>query len=273
MLTSARTSHRLTPASAGGFTLVELLVSMLTGMIVIAAAYLVMQVAFDQAQNTFTRVDATQRARETLENIENQLHSACVGGSAPIQPGSTANSLSFLSYYGTAATAKPLYEQLTYNASAGTLIEAASTATETNGVWSAGASATTTTLLTNVASQSASTPVFQYYEYEYGHSDAAGNQYWIIPDGTNELPNGTMPNSALNVASGLSSANAAETVEVVIHLLVGPGKGSEDNTHLTALDDPVMTAISLRLTTPADYVPAGDAPANGATPVGYGPCD
>ena len=43
----------------------------------------------------------------------------------------------------------------------------------------------------------------------------------------------------------------------MINLLVGPTSENLDNSSLTSDVDPVTDAISLRLTTPPDYVPSG----------------
>jgi prepilin-type N-terminal cleavage/methylation domain-containing protein len=273
MLTAVRTRLGTARPAEHGFTLVELLVSMAAGLVVLFGLVSIMIVTLHQTQRTFTTVDATRRARTALANIENELHSACIAGQAPIEgvtaggvTESDASDLVFLSYFGDVANPTPIWHQLTFNSTAGTLIDTTYNVTGTAPDWTQGTLIARTTLLTNV-SQLGTTPVFQYYAYTAEYTDSAGNVYWIIPDGTNAVPiTGTVPASApLSTSSGLSASDAGNTVEVVINMSVG-ASGGLSNTSLTAVNDPVTDSISLRLTTPPDYVQSG------ATQAGYGPC-
>ena len=89
-----------------------------------------------------------------------------------------------------------------------------------------------------------------------------------MPDGTNLPPGGTgtPPNTPLSTSPSLSLADASNTVEVVINLLVGASSERLNNPNLTAVFAPVTDSVSLRLTTPPDSVAAG------TTATGYGPC-
>jgi hypothetical protein len=266
MLTALRGRMR----GEAGFTLVELLVATAAGMVVLFGLSGIMIVTLHQTQRTFTRVDATRQARRALSNIENELHSACVGANSPIQAGSTADSLAFVSFYGTSANPTPVWHQLTFNAAAGTLIDASYNVTGSAPDFVQGTAQSTNTLLTNVTRVTATTPVFQYYAYQQVGSDAANNSYWVIPDGTNPNPlTGTVvAASALGTSSGLSSTDAGNTVEVVINLAVGATSQSLNApVSNAAADDPVTDAISLRLTTPTNALPPGTSSA-----AEYGPC-
>lgn len=257
--------------SQPGFTLVEMLVALACSTIVLIGLSTVLIFTLQQTQRTFTKVDASRQARMGLATIENELHSACVNGDPPIQAGSTATSLEFLSYYGSAANPTPVWHVIALNS--GTLTDTTYTATYngsgTGADWTQGAAPIqTTTLLTNVA-QNGSTPVFQYYAYAPDGGDSSGDTYWIIPDGTSLPPGGTgtPPNTPLSTTAGLSQSDALNTVEVVINLLVGATANSLSNPSLTGVDAPVTDSISLRLTTPPDVVMAG------AAATGYGPCE
>ena len=277
---------RLRLRSEHGFTLAEQSVVMAMGIVVIIGLFTIMDVTLRQTQRTATKVDATRRARNALADIENELHSACVDGSPPIQgvtngaTESDANNLVFVSFYGTSASPIPTWHQITFNATAGTLTDSSAPASGSSQNWSQGSPITTTTLLTNVAQipSTASvlqTPVFQYYAYEPEYTDTGGNQYMMLPDGTNTLPttgvtpitpaNGATPNTPLSTSSGLSEDDADNAVEVVINLLVGASAGTDNSSVLTSENDPVTDAVSLRLTTPPNYVSAG-------TEDDYGPC-
>jgi type II secretory pathway pseudopilin PulG len=72
--------------SARGFTLVELLVAMASGIIVGGALLAVIAVAQHQTTQITDRVTADQTGRRVLERLQDELHSSCVGGSEiPIQ--------------------------------------------------------------------------------------------------------------------------------------------------------------------------------------------
>ena len=107
----ARAQHRVCGrAPQDGFTFAELSVAMAAAIVVIIGLFSIMVVTLHQTQRTFTKVDATRRARTALADIENELHSACLVGSPlsqngdpPIQAGSEVIHLIFLSYYGNVA--------------------------------------------------------------------------------------------------------------------------------------------------------------------------
>jgi prepilin-type N-terminal cleavage/methylation domain-containing protein len=253
---------------SGGFTLIEMMVAMAAGIVVLFGLSDLMIATLHQSQRTFTRIDATRQARTALANIENELHSACLGASAPIQGGSTADSLAFVSFYGTAASPTPVWHQLTFDPTAGTLTDKSYGVTGSAPAYLQGAYQSTNTLLTNVTRLGGTTPAFQYYAYAQVDSDASGT-YWVIPDGTNQDPvTGTVvAPAALDTSTGLTSTAAATVVEVVINLSVG-ATASNLNAPVTntASNDPVTDAISLRLTTPPNEVAAG------AKATGFRPC-
>ena len=173
--------------SQAGFTLPELLVAMGMAIVVLFALSSIMIVTLHQTQRVFTRVDATRQARTAVSYIENELHSACIDGNAapPVQPGSDANNLIFTSYIGTTANPMPIWHQLTFNATAGTLTDTSFTVTGASPNWNQGTQiGPARTVLSNVAQQSTTVPVFQYYAYQQESSDSTGS-YWVIPDGSN----------------------------------------------------------------------------------------
>lgn len=262
-----------------GFTLVELLVAMAGASIVIFALAMILIVTLNQTSRTTNRVQTTQLSRTALASIENELHSACVGGGqAPIQAGSTATSLQFLSYYGSAATPTPVWHVLAYNPTAHTLSDSSYPVTGSAPNWVQGATPTNTqVMLSNVTprldSSGNAIPVFQYYAYQAGSSDTGGT-YWVVPDGTTTDP-GTgqaVANNPLLVASGgLTTTQAQQAVEVTINL--SAAANSRNLTSQTSGNYQVDDAISLRLTTPPDEVPSTTTVPTGSIPSGYGPCE
>jgi prepilin-type N-terminal cleavage/methylation domain-containing protein len=277
-------AREFSPARAGrpeaGFTLVELLVALAAGLLVMLGATTILIVMMHQTQRTFTRIDATRQARTAFGAIENELHSACVNGSPPIEgvaaDGTTVesdnNNLVFLSYFGNAANPSPVWHQLSYSAAQGTLTDTSYNATytpsQTGNDWTRGPLISANRLLSNLPQQPTTPPVFQYFAYQQVGTDSSGNAYYAIADGTNVSPlTGVLLNPApLNASSGLSALDAGNTVEVVINLLVGPSAQNISSSLLTSVDDAVSDSISLRLTTPPDYSPGG------ASTGEYGPC-
>jgi len=231
-------------------------------------------VTLHQTQRTFTTVDATRHARTAFATIENELHSACVDGSlaAPIQgvtagaTGSDDNNLVFISYTGTSASPTPVWHDLSFNAAAKTLVDTTYNVTGTSPDWAPGTTVlATNTLLTNAAPVG-TTPVFKYFAYAPLYTDAGNNVYWVIPDGNNAIPvSGVTPTPA-PLTTPLSANDSNNVVEVMINLQVGASASSLTNSTLTATNDAVSDTISLRLTTPPDYVSASVSDAS------FAPC-
>ena len=273
-------SARRTSAEQSGFTLVELVVAMAMGIVVMFALSSIMITMLHQTQRTFTRVDATRQARVALSTIDNAVHSACVDGTPPIQAGSTGSTMIFLSYTGNAATTAPVWHELTF--SGGTLKDYRYNATPnptyaTTGAppaWLRGSaqSPASVTLLANASQQtnsSGAVPVFQYFQYTQAATDSGGNTYYTVPDGTSVNPLTGVPITTavpLSVTgTGLSQTDSGNAVEVLISLVAG---ATSQNLNKASIEtDSVTDAISLRLTTPPDYMPVGQAP------TGYGPCE
>ncbi|HTU96885.1 MAG TPA: prepilin-type N-terminal cleavage/methylation domain-containing protein [Solirubrobacteraceae bacterium] len=251
-----------------GFTLVELLVAMSAAIVVVIALSGIMIVTLHQTKGTLTRVGATQQARTAMTVVENELHSACVGGAAvPVQAGSTATKLVFLSYTGDAVSPVPVWHELTLSGTTLTDTTYGVTASSGGSGWTRTGTGTTTQLLTNVTAQSG-IDVFRYFQYQ-PFLGTDGNYYWAVIDGNNPNPvTGAVPtaNPLADTGTGLSSTAAANTVEVIIALNVGPTTTGLSASALAAASVPETDAISLRLTTPPDFS------ASSSDTGDYGPC-
>lgn len=253
-----------------GFTLVELLAAMAAGGVVMAGMVTVISVTLRQTTYTYTRVDATERARVALAHIEDELHSACfVNGVQPIVSGGTQgaqlsdpNNLVFVSQYGTSANPTPVEHKITYDPTKHTLTEYTYTVTgnPTNPQqWTYAAKPISTAgrlILTNVwpipiPNTTNNKPVFQYFAYE-PYTDVNGNQATMLLDGSASVPGTTnLPNpDPLSTSPSLSQTDAGTTAEVMVNLLVGAAGGSMENTNLTSASDPVTDSIVLRFTPP-----------------------
>ncbi len=267
----ARPGARRIAGSDDGVTLVELLIVVVTSIVVALALWAIQDLALRQTTRVFARVDATQNARYAMETIENRMHSACVSeGVIPIQSGSTATSLSFISKYGSAARLTPEKHLITLNTN-GTLTDAtyANTAGTAPNWTFASTPSSTVTLVDNVAAM-AGTPVFQYYAYGIARDssgnayvDAADNPYVMLLDGSSTLPGGlrtstgasvpvgTMPaNSPSTLPVPLSVANARIAAAVKIAMVVGAGGKLGTNTRYPQEPISVSNTVVLRLTPP-----------------------
>lgn len=216
-----------------GFTLIEMLVAILTGMIVMGATFSIMDISLSQSARIADRVSADQRGRIAMEKILLELHSSCVSiGANPIQPGSEGARIKFLSQTGP----EPSFATMTKHEiflEEGTLKDysykntGGSEATK----WTfLGAIPTTTTLLTGV-SQSAEgvTPVFEYFKYE-----TAGEK------------KGQLSTTPLPVPLGIPEAKA--TAKVTISFTTAPESSNKKGDRLVDLSDSVV----LRLTPSAE---------------------
>jgi prepilin-type N-terminal cleavage/methylation domain-containing protein len=245
-----------------GFTLVELLVVIVTATVIAGALFTILDVTLRSTTRTFTRVDATQRARTQIEALENELHSACVAANvAPIQAGSTGTTLNFLSYYGDAASPTPVWHSVVF--SGGTLTDNAYSVSGTAPSWTQGTLQSSYQLLNNVA-QIGTTPPFQYFAYQEApngsggyYTDGAGNPYMMLLDGTSSVSGTNTFPAASPLATPLSAANAALAAEVLINLSVGPTGGSQENTNLSDANVSVTDSVILRLTPVANHVETG----------------
>lgn len=260
----------LTPAAAerqAGFTLVELLVACGASIGLLIALTTLLVTVLHGTQTANARVSATRGTRLGLANLENELHSACVGASstqnlAPIEPDSNDTTLQFVSYTGTAINPTPVWHVVQFTGS--TLTDTTYAVSGSVGNWTrTGNPTSTTTLLANVSAQG-NTQVFQYFAYA-PTAASDGEDYWAIPDGNTTLPNGVTP-QADPLAIPLTTTTAPTAVEVLVTLQGGPSGSSSGSATDSTVADPETDAISLRLTTPAD-----EAPSTAVN--GYGPCE
>jgi prepilin-type N-terminal cleavage/methylation domain-containing protein len=249
--------------STRGFTLVELLVTVAAGTVVMIGLFTIIDVTLHQTTKTYDRVDATQRARTTLENIFNELHSACIAPQdTPIQPGSTPTSLLFVSQYSNSANVTPVVEHQVYLDSSNNLWEKTyASIGNISPPWTFSTTPSTTRLLLN----NVRSVQFQYFSYtQVSYKDAAGNPYMMILDGTNAVPGTTTIPPASPLTTPLSTTDAGLAVEVTMNMVVGPGGGTGENTNADQTDASVFDSAILRLS------PAANHAGNGAT---FNPCE
>jgi Tfp pilus assembly protein PilW len=93
MLTPAD-SHRPPHAREAGFTLVETLVAMMTGLIVVGALFAILELTTQESARITDVAQATQLGRTTMTHVIDEMHSACVSANfTPVQEKSSAKEL------------------------------------------------------------------------------------------------------------------------------------------------------------------------------------
>jgi type II secretory pathway pseudopilin PulG len=227
----------------GGFTLVELLVSIGSGMVLMLALFSVLDISTTQSARSIDRVESSQRGRTAIEELIQQLHSSCVSATvAPVLATSDGTTLKFVSQMGSAAVLTPNQHVVTVQADGvkpyNDLVDKVYPSTGgTAPNWTFATTPTVTkTLAENVSQASVggtTQPYFQYFSYS----------------------NGNISTTPLTVP--LSATDAASAVQVTINLAVGPTDGSTDARRTTNL----TYAVVLR------YIPA-----IGSTSVANLPC-
>jgi Tfp pilus assembly protein PilW len=240
-----------------GFTLLELLVATVAGIVVTAAMGAIVVVAVHFTSSTTDRVDANQEGRVAMTKITQALQSSCVSaGVPPIQPNSDANDLIFLSALSDAPSIYPNLLTVQLSGGALTMLTDANVGSTggTGATGSTGATGTTAvdgwtvtstptisfTLLqhaSNAVVSGTTVPVFQYFTYN---------------STTGTISNNVTPGSGQTLG-----ANAANVVEVVISYQALP----TDNWNAGGRPANISDSVVLRLT---------PASASGAT--GYAPC-
>jgi type II secretory pathway pseudopilin PulG len=207
-----------------GFTLMELLVSMVMMMVLILATFSFLQFTTEDASHITERVHVDQAGRTALERIMLELHSACVTTPVvPIQEKSTEKVIKFTSQSGKESAFATVDErEIIYTAASGskegTLEEKIypSTGAEKEGIYPFSTTASSTTkLLTGVEQteySGAKTPVFQYYRY-YKTGDT-------IPVGDSTLPYGEL--NPTPITGTLSKEEAEKTTKVTVSFTLAP---------------------------------------------------
>lgn len=130
------------PTNEAGFTLVELLVALMIGMLVMIALLTIVDQSLPATNRIMARVDAQQRGRTALEELEQQLHSAVCLDTGPDSSGNEtyatpiisagANQVTFYSGIvngdaGAATNPPPVFApqkvQYIFDPTAGTIVE------------------------------------------------------------------------------------------------------------------------------------------------------
>ena len=174
-----------------GFTIVETLVAMVTGVIVTGALFAILEVSVRQSGRLSSVAQATQISRGAMTKIVDQLRSACLSpGFSPVITGSTATKLVFVNGYDEKAskTEEPPaelpasgihkdvieYEEGTKKLVDKTYVATSTTPTETAEKYTWPASPTRTVTLAENISKVESKPIFEYFKYNTTSNPATG---------------------------------------------------------------------------------------------------
>ena len=149
-----------------GFTLVELLVGMALGMIILLAAFQIIDRAFLTNKQISDREDALQRGRSTLELMDRQLRSQiCLGTQKTSLVDAQANKVSFYVYLGDPTTGNTNPELHTLQLTGCTIkeLDFVGTGTYPTLTFDQNNPTRTRTLITNVVGGS---PLFTYFAFD-----------------------------------------------------------------------------------------------------------
>lgn len=240
-----------------GFTLTEMLVAMVAGLVLTGALLAILEISLRQTTRLTDRVQVDRSGRTAMGNIVDELHSSCTGfGATAIQPPSAtpvsplaslgATNLWFLSSYASSTSSSPAVSKIflhdinwtatgTSNTGEqlGTLRDYSFTGSGEPNYWTfptlSTSNANSRILATNVVPVTSST-VFEYSHYDTNPKNI--NTYGKLV--------ATSPSELASVAENKKIA------EVAISFKQAPEKADTRRGHTTEFNDSVV----LRLTPP-----------------------
>jgi prepilin-type N-terminal cleavage/methylation domain-containing protein len=158
-----------------GFSLTELLVALVIGMIVLLASFMLLDRTISASGQIADRTEALQRGRLAMDLITRQLRSqVCVGNTVPMVAG-TDTSVTFYADLSDGST-NIKRRTLTYDTATDTISESVVTGAGTYPSLTFTGAATTTSLLTKVEQimdGSTARPIFKYYGYTVGSTNGS----------------------------------------------------------------------------------------------------
>jgi hypothetical protein len=229
-----------------GYSLIELLVAMISGIVVMLALVAVLLFSTRQETHLTNVAQATQLGRIAMTKIVDELHSACLApGFAPIQENSGPNELRFVNSYSEEAViskTKVNEHRIVWNEKAESLtdftypaikeetwpnFEYSSTASPTGGVLIA-------SHVTQMESEGKKLPIFQYYSYDLESNESASsglNSLNTTPLKT-PLEKAVAPTAAavlisFNTGSSATTTSLTNTLGKTLAKDVGDGQQSQ----------------------------------------------
>ena len=201
-----------------GFTLIEMLVASVVGMIVILAAFALIDASSGLTAKVNDRVDTTQRARIAMEQITRDLRSqVCLQqGSSAIVDGQDST-VTFYMFTGR-GTYAPEKHTLTWSSAAKTIVDSAYVGTGTAPTITYPVTPTRTLTVLSQVDQAAGAPIFSYYTWS-----ASGP---VAP--------------SLLLVTPLSATDLPKVVRVVVQYRVDPAGKTTGPTQSTTIQDEVF---------------------------------
>jgi len=234
---------------AQGFSLIELLVAMLSATVVAGALFAVLNFSTKETAALSDKVQADQTGRTAMTKIVDELHSACLGPTfRPVQENSSETNLRFITAYSEKPSiAVAERHEIVWSKTKQTLTDVHTKSTsgeypeyEFNG-------ASEATLIAANVSQNEPTagkpiPIFQYYSY--AEETTSGE---------------TIPVTTINtkaMTSPLGKEEAKEAASVLISFNTAPANGKTTFNRSLLLSNQVTFAFSV----PNSETPINDAP-------------
>ncbi len=259
---SATPEERPTLSEERGYTLVELLVAITTGLVVCFALFAILAFSTRQDTRLSDMAQATQLGRLAMTKVVDELHSACIApGFTPIQEGSSSTELRFINAYSEKAviseTKQEAYKhKIVWNEKAETLTDyvyPSNGGSWPNFTFAEVASPAAGVLIASHVKQSKTEPgekaipVFQYFSYSAESSEGATT-------GLNML-------STEPLESPLTKATAPTAASVLVSFNTGP---VESTTSLGALGKKaslgLQSQVTLSFAVPISEAEVVDAP-------------
>lgn len=240
-----------------GFSLIELLVAMISGIVVCFALFAILNFATDQTAHLTGYAQATQQGRIAMTKIVDELHSTCVTpGFAPIQVGSSATELRFVNAYGEEAVlskAQLNEHRIVWSKEAETLTDYTYKAVKEIS-WpnfEYEAKPVASVLIAHNVSQSEAggekIPIFQYYSYTAKYSESA-------TAGLSTL-------STKPLVTPLTKETAPTAASVLISFNTGPSDGTTAKGALgKGVNATLQSQVTLSFTVPISNSEVVDAP-------------
>jgi type II secretory pathway pseudopilin PulG len=205
-----------------GFTIMETLVAMLTGIIVTGALFAILEVSLHQSTRLSDVAQATQLGRTAMTHIVDELHSACIASSekyAPVQKESSATKLVFSTAYSEAAEiTSARKDEIVWSEAKGTLTD--NVYKSSGGSWPSFTFPSTPTSTVRIGEhiskapieiEGEKAPIFKYYKYA------------TKPATSPSAPSMTLTSFPVPASPGyFSSTEAAEVSSVAISFKAAP---------------------------------------------------
>jgi hypothetical protein len=228
-----------------GYSLIELLVAMISGIVVMLALVAVLLFSTRQETHLTNVAQATQLGRIAMTKVVDELHSACLApGFAPIRKESSATELRFINAYSEKATlskSEVNEHRIVWNEKAETLTDftypAIKEVTWPNFEYSSTASPVAGVLIASHVTQLEKLPIFQYYGYDLESNESASSglsslNTTPIISGSQKLTEETAATAAsvlisFNTGSSATTTSLTNSLGKTVAKDVGDGQQSQ----------------------------------------------